>query len=40
MNHSEIGVICTNLAIVWGPHIVEIHSSVCHEYEETNDPAL
>ena len=22
INHSEIGVICTNLAIVWGPHIV------------------
>ena len=22
INHSEIGVICANLAIVWGPHIV------------------
>ena len=22
MNHSDIGVICTNLAIDWGPHIV------------------
>jgi len=23
INHSEIGVICTNLAIVWGPHFVD-----------------
>ena len=23
MNHSEIGVVCTNLAIVWGPDFVD-----------------
>ena len=23
INHSEIGVMFTNLAIVWGPHFVE-----------------
>ena len=30
INHSEIGVICTNLAIERGPHIVElfIHMSI------------
>ena len=22
INHSELGVMCTNLAIVWRPHIV------------------
>ena len=24
INHSDIGVMCTNLAIVWGPHFVRI----------------
>ena len=23
INHSDIGLICTNLAIVWGPHFVQ-----------------
>ena len=35
INHSEMGLICTNLAIVWGPHIVDIYKYIYHPQKPT-----